>query len=65
MTDESCNSGTKTDGRFKAGNPGKPRGVRHRPTALAEKLAAGDLKEIVEKVVALARKARRQRFRQS
>jgi hypothetical protein len=55
MTDETRNSGTKPDGRFKPGNPGKPRGVRHRATQLAEKLAVGDLKEIVEKVVALAK----------
>jgi hypothetical protein len=55
MTDETRNSGTKPDGRFKPGNPGKPRGVRHRATQLAEKIASADLKEIVEKVVALAK----------
>ncbi len=52
---EARNSGPKSDGRFKPGNPGKPRGVRHRATALAEKIAATDLKDIVEKVVALAK----------
>jgi hypothetical protein len=58
MTDETATAARKPDGRFKPGNPGKPRGVRHRATQLAEKLAAGDLKEIVEKVVALAKEGK-------
>jgi hypothetical protein len=54
MTDETRNSGTKTDGRFKPGNPGKARGVRHRATALAEKLLSKDIEKVVEAVQAAA-----------
>jgi hypothetical protein len=56
MTDEPRNSEPKPRGRpFQKGNAGKPKGTRHRATQLAEKIAAADLKEIVEKVVALAK----------
>jgi hypothetical protein len=46
---------TKTRGRpFEAGNPGKPRGARHRVTVLAEKLMADDAEGVVRKVIEAA-----------
>jgi hypothetical protein len=54
MSDETRNSGPKADGRFKPGNPGKPRGARHRATALAEKLLSKDIEKVVEAVQAAA-----------
>jgi hypothetical protein len=46
---------TKTRGRpFEAGNPGKPKGARHRVTVLAEKLMADDAEGVVRKVIEAA-----------
>jgi hypothetical protein len=50
MTDETATAERKPDGRFNPGNPGKPRGVRHRATALAEKLLSKDIEKVVEAV---------------
>lgn len=38
-------------GRFKPGNPGKPKGARHKTTLLAEKLMQADAREIVRAVL--------------
>ena len=40
---------------FEAGNPGKPKGARHKTTLLAEKLMQEDAKAIVESVVNAAK----------
>jgi hypothetical protein len=57
MTDAvSRNNALKTRGRpFARGNPGRPKGARHRVTLLAEKLMQADVKAIVEAVVKAAR----------
>lgn len=57
MTDAaSRNNGPTTRGRpFAKGNPGRPKGARHRTTLLAEKLMQSDAKSIVEAVLAAAR----------
>jgi hypothetical protein len=48
-------NGPTTRGRpFVKGNPGRPKGARHRVTLLAEKLMQDDAKAIVEAVVAAA-----------
>ncbi len=47
---------TKTRGRpFSSGNPGKPKGARHKTTLLAEKLMQNDAENIVNAVLAAAR----------
>jgi len=47
---------TKTRGRpFQAGNPGKPKGARHRLSLLAERLMADDIDGIVNKVIKAAK----------
>ena len=47
---------TKTRGRpFQAGNPGKPKGSRHRLSLLAERLMADDIEGIVNKVIKAAK----------
>jgi hypothetical protein len=40
---------------FKKGNPGRPRGARHKTTVLAERLMQADTKAIVETVLTAAR----------
>ncbi len=60
MTDESDRkSGTNTDernpdGTFATGNPGKPRGTRHRVTRAVEELLEGQSEAITQKAVELA-----------
>jgi hypothetical protein len=46
--------GPKT-GRFEPGNPGKPKGARHKTTLLAEKLMQADAEAIVNAVLASAK----------
>jgi hypothetical protein len=47
---------TKTRGRpFSSGNPGKPKGARHKTTLLAERLMQNDAENIVNAVLAAAR----------
>jgi hypothetical protein len=41
--------------RFKAGNPGRPRGSRNRVTALLDVLADGDLEAIYSKIIGMAK----------
>jgi hypothetical protein len=59
MTDESTDEPRikreKTDGRFKAGNAGRPRGSRGKAAVLAEKLAAKDIADIVNMLVTAAK----------
>lgn len=47
--------GRRKDGRFAPGNPGKPRGARHKTTLALEKLLDKDGKDIVKKAIALAK----------
>jgi hypothetical protein len=56
MTDEPRNSAPNTRGRpFEPGNPGKPKGARHKTTILAENLMAEDAEAIVKKVIEAAK----------
>jgi hypothetical protein len=48
------NAGGKRDTRFKAGNPGKPKGTRHRATLIAEALIDGSGELLVKKCVEMA-----------
>jgi hypothetical protein len=55
--DDPRKSATKTRGRpFQPGNAGKPKGARHRTTLLAETLMQDDATNIVNAVIAAARK---------
>jgi hypothetical protein len=54
-TSEPRINGQKSDGRFKSGNPGRPRGSRGKAAVLAEKLAAKDITEIVNVLVTAAK----------
>jgi hypothetical protein len=51
---QSVNAGGKRDTRFKAGNPGKPKGTRHRATLIAEALIDGSGELLVKKCVEMA-----------
>jgi len=48
------NSGRNSDGTFAQGNPGKPRGSRHRATQAVLALLDGEAERITRKAVALA-----------
>ena len=55
MTAEPGKSAPKTRGRpFGPGNPGKPKGARHKVTMLAEKLMADDAESVVRAVLTAA-----------
>jgi len=56
MTDRKsgANSGRKSDGTFAAGNPGKPKGSRHRATLAALELLDGEAEALSRKAVELA-----------
>ncbi|SLN64094.1 hypothetical protein ROA7450_03379 [Roseovarius albus] len=59
MTDESernnvGNTYTDESGKFAVGNPGKPRGTRHRVTRAVEELLEGQSEAITQKAVELA-----------
>ena len=41
-------------GRFAPGNPGRPRGVRHKATILAQELLDGEVEVLVRKCVSMA-----------
>jgi ribosomal protein L17 len=59
MTDEPHINAQKVRGKpFQKGHAGKRPGTRNRATMLAEKIASSDLKEIVEKVVTLAKEGK-------
>ena len=49
------NTDRNPDGTFGPGNPGKPRGARHRVTQLAEQLMADDAEAVVKKVIEAAK----------
>ena len=48
------NSGRKTDGTFTKGNPGKPRGARHKDTQAALALMDGEGEALTRKAIELA-----------
>lgn len=48
------NSGRNTDGTFGPGNPGKPKGARHRATMAATALLDGEAEGLTRKAVELA-----------
>lgn len=52
MTDRK--SGRNTDGRFAAGNPGKPKGARHRATQAALALLDGEAEALTRQAVTMA-----------
>jgi hypothetical protein len=47
-------SGRNTDGTFAAGNPGKPRGTRHRATRAALALLDGEAEALTRQAVTMA-----------
>jgi len=56
MSDEPGKNAPKTRGSpFERGNPGRPKGARHKTTILAEKLMQDDAEDIVKKVVEAAK----------
>jgi hypothetical protein len=52
MTDRKC--GRNADGTFAAGNPGKPRGTRHKATQAALALLDGEAEALTRQAVAMA-----------
>lgn len=48
------NSGRNTDGTFAPGNPGKPKGARHRATQAALALLEGEAEALTRKAVETA-----------
>lgn len=48
------NNGRNTDGRFGAGNPGKPKGARHKATQAALALLDGEAEALTRKAVEMA-----------
>lgn len=55
MTKEAASSGRTEGGRFGRGNPGRPRGARHKVTIAVEKLLEKDARAITRKAVELAK----------
>jgi len=54
MTDQGRKSGRNPDGTFAAGNPGKPKGTRHKATRAALALLDGEIEALTRKAVDLA-----------
>jgi hypothetical protein len=55
MTDSSRNNAEKTRGRpFAKGNPGRPKGARHRATLAAEALLDGEAEALTRKAIEMA-----------
>ena len=55
MTDTPRNNAAKTRGRpFKPGNPGRPKGARHKATIAAEALLDGEAEGLTGKVLEMA-----------
>ncbi len=55
MTDEARNNAAKTRGRpFAKGNPGRPKGARHRATVAAEALLDGEAEALTRQAIELA-----------
>ena len=52
------NNGSKTyngkDGKFAPGNPGRPKGARHRSTQAVEQLLEGEVESLTRKAIELA-----------
>ncbi|MGM0740167.1 MAG: DUF5681 domain-containing protein [Pseudomonadota bacterium] len=48
------NTYTDENGKFAPGNPGRPKGARHKATRAVEKLLDGEAKELTRKAVELA-----------
>ena len=48
------NCGRNTDGTFAPGNPGKPKGARHRATRAAQALLDGEAEALTRQAVAMA-----------
>lgn len=55
MTDPGNNASTTRGRPFQPGNPGRPRGARHKSTVLAEKLMGDDVENVVKAVIDAAR----------
>ena len=53
-TKSAVSEGRNPDGTFAPGNPGKPKGSRHRATKAVEKLLDGQAEVLTEKAVAMA-----------
>ena len=55
MSHDPRNNGVKTRGRpFATGNPGRPKGARHRVTVAAEALLDGEAEALTRKAIELA-----------
>ena len=55
LTTAQDNNATPRGGRFAAGNPGKPKGARHRVTRAAEELLDGEAEALTRKAIELAK----------
>jgi hypothetical protein len=55
MSETENNGGKSKDTRFKPGNPGKPKGARHKKTMLMEKMLADDGQAVVQAVIDAAK----------
>lgn len=56
MDDDARNNAPNTRGRpFEPGNPGRPKGARHRSTRAIEALLEGEAEEITRKAIELAK----------
>ena len=55
MTDPGNNASTTRGRPFQPGNPGRPKGARHKSTVLAEKLMGDDVENVVKAVLDAAR----------
>jgi len=55
LTTAQDNNATPRGGRFAAGNPGKPKGARHRVTRAAEELLDGEAEVLTRKAIELAK----------
>ncbi len=53
-TEAPRNNGRDTDGRFTAGNPGRPRGARHKTTVMLEKMMRDDAESVMRAVIQAA-----------
>jgi hypothetical protein len=48
------NTYTNADGKFRPGNPGRPKGSRHKTTLAIEALLAGQAEKLTEKAIQMA-----------
>ena len=49
-------TGRRSDGKFAAGNPGRPKGARHRVTLAIEALLDGEAEKLTRKLIAVAKR---------